>query len=85
MAMATDRDKIRVNITARVAQDAPDPATPIFNALNDEFTQFYADHVLARKVESDINGTKETDEPAKTVDDVDDSGRAPGSDGPLGE
>jgi hypothetical protein len=75
-------DRLRIDLDTR------DRATPIFNQLAEEFTQLYADTVLARKVEADINGRNEeenTSEPAKAVNELDDAGRAPGEGSLLDE
>jgi hypothetical protein len=75
-------DRLRIDLDTR------DRATPIFNQLAEEFTQLYADTVLARKVEADINGRNEEatdDGSTEAVADVDDTGGAPGEGSSLDE
>lgn len=53
--MPTDK-RVKIEVKTNIPSTTE---TPIFDQLAEEFTQFYADHVLARKVEADLNGKEE--------------------------
>jgi hypothetical protein len=61
-----------MTMTSNEAHSGESPsATPIYDELQKNWTTYYADVVLARKVDEDINGKEEKDAVSETEEGVD--------------